>query len=123
MSRINQLKTLLAVAGLAVSCAACAQIPAAKPAGTETALLDFNSCAKPMYPHAELAAGHEGTVSLQFRVEADGSVGDSKISKSSGYPALDDTARSALVKCRFKPAMAAGKPVQAWTDVQYVWKK
>jgi len=34
---------------------------------------------------------------------------------------LDDAAQSALVKCRFKPATTKGKPVEAWTKVQYVW--
>jgi D-alanyl-D-alanine endopeptidase (penicillin-binding protein 7) len=114
-------KTLVPLLGLAVSCASCAQSPAT-PHGEETrARLDFNSCPKPVYPRDELAAGHEGKVTLQFRVDAAGAVNDSKIDKSSGFPALDEAARDALAKCSFKPATADGRPVAAWTQVQYVW--
>lgn len=82
---------------------------------------DFRSCAKPVYPAAELAELHTGTVTLGFQIATDGRVVDSGIWNSSGYPGLDRAAQEAIVKCRFVPAMAKGKPVQSWTKVQYVW--
>lgn len=87
----------------------------------ERALLDFDSCAKPEYPHADVQAGHQGTVTLNFLVDQDGKVGDSKVVKSSGFSTMDEAARTALVKCRFHPATKNGKPVKDWTKVQYVW--
>jgi TonB family protein len=91
------------------------------PARAEGALVDFNSCAKPHYPQADLQARHEGTVSLAFLVKADGTVGESKVASSSGSATLDEAARSAIGKCRFKPATKDGNAVQEWTKVQYVW--
>lgn len=127
-------RAAIPVLGLAAICSACAQAPvappaapadamagAAKPVITRTALIDFNSCERPQYPQAELAAAHEGTVTMTFLTQPDGSVGESKVTKSSGFPALDEAALTALSKCRFRPAMADGKLFQAWVPVKYVW--
>lgn len=88
----------------------------------QQALVDFNSCPKPEYPEADFKAGHEGTVDLGFLVGTDGKVKENKVTKSSGHPALDEAARRALATCSFKPALADGKPAQAWTKVSYVWQ-
>jgi TonB family protein len=128
MARINMLSSAhaaLAVAALIAAGASQAQTADghahADAAGTSKALLNFRSCAKPMYPHEELKAGHEGTVKLGFLVRADGTVGDTKVLASPGYPALDEEARSALARCQFSPATRGGQAVETWTDVQYVW--
>jgi len=84
-------------------------------------LADFSSCAKPEYPKADLASEHQGTTTLKFVVGADGAVLDSGVAHSSGHPGLDDAALTALAKCRFTPALAHGRPVQAATAVKYVW--
>lgn len=115
------LNTLVVLSGLVSATGALAQTPDA-PGPKQNAVLDFQSCAKPQYPHEELAARHQGIVTMAFQVGTDGKVMDSKVHKSSGFPALDESARSALAVCRFKPAIAAdGQPVTAWTHVQYVW--
>lgn len=88
----------------------------------QEAVADFNSCAKPRYPAADLQARHQGTVELSLLVGADGKVKQDKVEKSSGHAGLDEAARSVLVKCNFKPALAGGRPVQAWTKVSYVWQ-
>jgi TonB family protein len=89
--------------------------------GTRPAVLNFRTCAKPMYPHDELKAGHEGTVKLGFLVKADGTVSDTRVLASTGFSALDEAARGALAGCQFRPAMRGGQPVETWTAVQYVW--
>lgn len=115
------------VAGLALAGAAAAHAAAKPPhadsadAGNSAALLDFASCAKPQYPHADVQAGHQGTVTLGFLVDGNGRVKDSKIATSSGFATLDEAARAALAKCGFQPALENGKPVQQWTKVQHVW--
>ena len=96
--------------------------PAANAAEPEhPAIADFNSCKRPHYPAESIKQEHTGTVSLGFLIAKNGKVKDSKVTTSSGHPLLDDAAQSALVKCRFKPATTKGKPVEAWTKVQYVW--
>jgi D-alanyl-D-alanine endopeptidase (penicillin-binding protein 7) len=125
-------KAAIPVLGLAVACAASAHaLEAGNTAGktdgaashqrSRGALLDFSSCARPHYPRADLKAGHQGTVTLRFLVDAGGKVGDSKIVRSSGYPTLDEAAHSALVQCSFRPALEQGRAVRKWAAVQYVW--
>jgi hypothetical protein len=29
--------------------------------------------------------------------------------------------REGIARCRFKPATEDGKPVQSWTNMQYIW--
>jgi bla regulator protein BlaR1 len=121
---LSNWKYLVPLVCLAASAPGCAQMPGAPAQGPDSPLLDFKSCTKPHYPQAELAAGHEGTVTLMFRVEPGGAVSDSKIARSSGFPALDETARAALAKCRFfSPKTPEGEAVPAWTMVQYVWTR
>lgn len=112
----------LPLAGMLVACSSFAQSGDGAGSGAEqSAVLDFHSCAKPMYPHEELAAGHEGTVSMKFLVNVDGSIASSRVDRTSGFPALDDAALQALNKCRFMPARKGGQAVQTWQGVQYVW--
>jgi D-alanyl-D-alanine endopeptidase (penicillin-binding protein 7) len=121
-------KAAIPVLGLAVVCAASAHAPAvhseaAASARGETrgAVLDFQSCRKPHYPRADLAAGHQGTVTIAFMVDEQGRVADSSIAKSSGYATMDEAARSALALCSFHPALEDGKAVAQIAHVQYVW--
>ena len=134
MSRIKRLirpdaqalnwKAAIPVLGLAAACiAGCAQIPTAEkaPAPIIPAVANFASCAKPNYPRESLRNEHTGTVTLNFKISADGKVEDSNINKSSGYPLLDEAAREGISKCQFRPATQGGKPVPAWMHMQYVW--
>jgi D-alanyl-D-alanine endopeptidase (penicillin-binding protein 7) len=121
-------KASIPVLGLAVMCAASAHAPLAQRASASSAtgisrnaLADFSSCRKPEYPQADLSAGHQGTVTVNFMVERDGTVADSAIVRSSGYASMDEAARGALVKCHFRPALMNGEPIAKWTSVQYVW--
>lgn len=112
---------ILGLAAMSVAVFAHAA-PAAKSAEPDlAAVADFNSCKRPHYPAESLAQKHTGTVTLGFLVATNGSVKETKITKSSGHRPLDESARTALAKCTFKPATTKGKPVEAWTAVQYVW--
>jgi D-alanyl-D-alanine endopeptidase (penicillin-binding protein 7) len=121
-------KAAIPVLGLAVMCAASAHAPLAQRVSasaatgiSRNALADFSSCRKPEYPQEDLDAGHQGTVTVNFMVERDGTVAGSAIGRSSGYASMDEAARGALVKCRFRPALMNGNPAAKWTSVQYVW--
>ena len=114
---------MLPVLGLATACisfyAQAAMPLASKVDQPATAI--FSSCAKPVYPAADLLAGHSGTVRLYFEVGANGQVLASQVDRSSGHAGLDEEARSAIAKCSFRPALAGGKPVRARAHVRYVW--
>lgn len=60
-------------------------------------------------------------VSPPMRVEPDGQVSDTRIFHSSGYPALDEAARTALALCHFKPGTIDGQPEAAWAHIRYSW--
>ena len=134
MSRIKRLvrpdtqalnwKAAIPVLGLAAACMAmyanAAPAKQAGPAHTNPGL-NFASCAKPHYPADDLAARHTGTVEMGFLVTPDGTVAESKVEKSSGYGGLDEAAIGAIKMCSFKPATLAGKPVQEWAKIKYVW--
>ena len=117
-------KAAIPMLGLAIACMSiyAEAVAADKTAGKRVkAVVDFNSCAKPVYPDASIKANEEGTVTLGFLVDADGKVADSNVKKSSGHPALDKAAQVGIEKCTFKPATVAGKPVKSWLQMQYVW--
>lgn len=132
MSRIKRLvrpdtqalnwKAAIPVLGLAMGAAVFAHAAPTRQAKVDTeAVANFESCKRPVYPAESIAQKHTGTVSLGFLVATNGTVKESKVTKSSGHAALDDAAHTALTKCTFKPATAKGKPVESWTAVQYVW--
>jgi bla regulator protein BlaR1 len=117
-------KAAIPLLGLTVACLSiyAEAVAADKTAGKHTmAVVDFNSCAKPVWPEASLKAEETGTVHLSFLVGTDGKVADSKVETSSGHPALDTAAQVGIEKCTFKPATVAGKPVKSWMKMQYVW--
>jgi protein TonB len=74
------------------------------------------------YPKASLMNEEQGTTSMSFLVNADGSVADSKLDKSSGFKGLDKAAQKGLSACKFKPGTKDGAPAQTWAKVDYAWK-
>jgi protein TonB len=90
-------------------------------AGEVPATFDAKNC-KVEYPKASLMNEEQGTTSMSFLINADGSVADSKVDKSSGFKGLDKAAVKALTSCKFKPGSKDGAPAQTWTKVDYAWK-
>ena len=106
--------------------AGCAQAPATQaakgaPASAGTPVALYHTCNKPAWPRDALARGSQGTTTLMFLIDSDGSVAESFVQKSSGDASLDATALGAVGKCKFRPAHADGKPTRAWMPVHYVW--
>mgnify|MGYP004539592769 CR=1 FL=1 len=89
---------------------------------TSAPVVNVKSCRKPVYPPEALAAKIEGTVTLALLVRADGTVRETVVRKTSGNATLDETARAALGKCRFRPGEVNGAAKEQWTELQYVWK-
>ncbi len=68
----------------------------------------------PVYPPKAESAGIEGYVWIQALVDSTGTVRKAKVAKSSGVKSLDSAAVAAAPKCRYKPAVAHGRPVAVW---------
>jgi D-alanyl-D-alanine endopeptidase (penicillin-binding protein 7) len=117
-------KAALALLGVAAACLSVyAEATAAdkKASGDKPAIVDFNTCSKPVWPQAALTEERTGTVQLAFLIGPDGNVKDTRVDHTSGHADLDEAARAGISLCHFKPATRAGKPVEKWQRMQYVW--
>ncbi|WP_373082497.1 energy transducer TonB [Zhongshania sp.] len=98
--------------------------PEAKPvvASRRPAAIDWDSCARPQYPDESVRLGQQGTVTMEFSLDALGAVQDGRIVESSGTRRLDYRALSALSKCQFEPELVNGKAVESLTQLRFTWK-
>ncbi|HKU14265.1 MAG TPA: M56 family metallopeptidase [Steroidobacteraceae bacterium] len=69
---------------------------------------------QPIYPAASLRLGEHGTVVLRLHVLEDGSVADSRIQESSGYPDLDYAALYESYRWQLDPGTVDGVPARMW---------
>jgi protein TonB len=63
---------------------------------------------RPVYPRRAIELALEGTVTLLALVKADGTVEACEVESSSGHALLDEAARAALKRWRFKPRVIDG---------------
>jgi TonB family protein len=80
-----------------------------------------DTCTGPQWPRESIARGPQGVLAIGVLVAADGSRLRSEILSSSGDPLLDSSALAYLSGCRFRPALAGGRPVERWLATHYVW--
>ena len=108
---MNKYLSILAFASIQLGSSAWAQAPAAQ----------LSTCTKPVWPKEALRNEYQGRVTLAFLIGEDGTVRESRVEKTSGYPILDIAAQEGLERCKFKPGLKDGNPVEAWLKMQYVW--
>lgn len=121
LNRSLRLALLPAIFASIAGCAASPVVPA-EVAITPAAII-FGSCPKkPVYPAAAKQEKRHGTLVLTFHVDADASVLEAKVKRSSGHADLDEAARAGLAKCKFKTATRDGVPVRGWTELTYAWQ-
>jgi protein TonB len=72
------------------------------------------------YPDEAKKAGVEGTVRLRITVDFEGHVTEVKILNGPGY-GLDEAAREALKRFKFRPAMKAGEAVSTTITYNYTF--
>lgn len=102
--------------------AAPAAVAPPSPVRTEALLDPETGCRAPAYPIASRRAGESGVVLLAFLIDREGQAVESQIESSSGFHRLDEAARAALARCRFKPGTVDGRPEPSWAKIRYVWK-
>ncbi len=78
----------------------------------------------PPYPRNSRRLGEEGEVLLEVLILEDGTVGEIRVLKSSGYPRLDASALNAVKRWRYEPARLGGKPIayRHVQPIQFVFK-
>lgn len=76
----------------------------------------------PEYPAEARAEGTEGTTVLRVFINKAGEAGQVEIATSSGDATLDEAARAAVLRWRFKPAMINGMPEGMWVHVPVAFR-
>jgi periplasmic protein TonB len=71
----------------------------------------------PAYPQTSRRLKEEGVVLLEILVKADGSLGEMRLKKSSGYTRLDEAAQNAVKKWHFVPAKRGGEAIDYWYEL------
>lgn len=79
-------------------------------------------CSSPEYPSASRRDEEEGVAVMRITVEADGSVSDASIEKSSGFARLDEAARKTAIRCKTKPATLDGKPEKGSARASFTFR-
>jgi len=77
---------------------------------------------QPVYPPASLRLREHGTVVLKLLVLEDGSVADSRIDQSSGYPDLDYAALYETYRWHLDPGTVEGVPTRMWGQFAVTFK-
>ncbi|MBO9518162.1 MAG: energy transducer TonB [Porphyrobacter sp.] len=107
--------------------APAAPVPTAATGPVRVSNLNTNllSGPPPAYPNISRRKKEEGTVVLRLVIAEDGKVADVSVSRSSGFPALDDAAVAAVRKWRWSPTVKDGRAVSITGLVQipFVLKK
>ncbi|MCQ8896692.1 energy transducer TonB [Limnobacter humi] len=93
--------------------------PSAPPQDTQTITPPRTDAAHlnnppPAYPALSRRLGEQGRVLVDVYILPDGSVGDLKLNKSSGFGRLDDAAMTAVKQWKFVPAKRGGQPIAFW---------
>lgn len=78
-------------------------------------LYDLNP--PPVYPRVARRRNYQGTVLLDVRVTAEGTVAEVKVARSSGYSVLDRSALNSVRNWRFEPARRGSRPFETWVQV------
>jgi protein TonB len=115
-----------AIVGIVGACVALSQ-PACTQAGTpasppapetiSSAKLGYLVPPMPIYPTASAKVHEEGRVVVRVLVDVDGRPVQVSLHASSGHPALDDAALSAVRDARFRPYTRGGTPERVWVVV------
>lgn len=94
--------------------------PPARTSASEAAYAGSNR--PPPHPRLSIINGEQGQVILRVLVKADGTAGAVEVMTSSGFPRLDESARTTVQTWRFIPATVDGKPVSEWYQVPITFK-
>jgi protein TonB len=74
------------------------------------------------YPQEAKNNGQEGITRLRFTVNEQGLLVVAEITRSAGASVLDETALSALSKCKFRPAQRNdGSWIRGEVEIEFVW--
>lgn len=76
------------------------------------------------YPSASLRNEEQGNVAIAFEIDTQGKVQNCRVTKSSGFPALDDaTCKLVTRRGKYSPALdASGSPIASSGNLRFSWR-
>ena len=96
------------------------------PAARTEPKLDFNVCDKPEYNAPARRSEAQGSVTVLYTMDTNGSISNAVVEKSAGptreHKMLDRLTIEAVTACKGKPGTLDGKPEKLTSRVVYVWK-
>jgi protein TonB len=95
---------------------------AAAQEGYSEAMPRYRENRAPVYPGTARQRGYEGDVLIAAEVRADGRIGAVRVTRTSGYPTLDESALEAVKMWRFEPARRMGSAVDVWVEIPIRFK-
>lgn len=95
---------------------------AASQEGYSEAMPRYRENRPPVYPGTARQRGYEGDVLIAAEVRADGRIGTVRVTRTSGYPTLDESALEAVKMWRFEPARRLGSAVNVWVEIPIRFK-
>lgn len=90
---------------------------AASPKTVGASQVTFLVRPSPVYPAHSRRANEQGTVLVRVLIDATGRPAQVALHASSGFPALDDSAVSAVRAAQFRPYIEGGRPQAVWVLV------
>ncbi len=78
--------------------------------------------AQPAYPDDAQLRGEQGTVAIDVYVNSRGKVRKARLTQSSGFQDLDDSAMETVLNWPFVPAVTDGDTHSDWTTVKVVYQ-
>lgn len=76
---------------------------------------------KPVYPAVSRRLKEEGTVVLEVFIQSDGTVGDLRVKRSSGFSRLDEAALAAVRRWKYLPARRGSEALALWHSQSLVF--
>jgi periplasmic protein TonB len=96
--------------------------PIAAPVVVEPQIDTRRGLREPIYPASEIRLNHSGTVVLLVEVLPSGKIGNVRLSRSSGYPKLDEAAMRAAREWRLTPGTHDGVATTMWKEVPITFR-
>ena len=81
-----------------------------------------HACGLKYYPALSVRLQEQGTTTIGFFIETDGSISGIHVETGSGYQRLDDAAIPCATNWRYKPAMQNGQPVRVPWKTSIKWQ-
>ena len=119
LTHLTVAAALVVILGAASGPAVAQNTPAAPLITSPASIGTPHTCPKAKYyPDVSIRLSEQGSTTMSFFIEPDGSTSGFHVETSSGSQRLDDATQACIATWRYKPALQAGQPIRVpWKSV------